>query len=73
MSRDAVVDTDELAADAREAFVFADPLLLMDATRAQMTATATPSATAAPVNQFANLPEFPDASFRTVVSPNADT
>jgi hypothetical protein len=73
MSGDGVVDTDELAADAREAFVFAYPLLLMDATRAQMTATATPTATAAPVNQFANLPEFPDPSFQTVVSPNADT
>jgi hypothetical protein len=73
MRGEATVDTDELAADAREAFVFAYPLLLMDATRAQMTATATPTAMAAPVNQFANLPQFPDASFHSVVSPNADT
>jgi hypothetical protein len=73
MSEGAALDTDELAADAREAFVFAYPLLLMDATRGQMTATPRPTAMAAPVNQFANLPEAPDASFRSVVSPNADT
>jgi hypothetical protein len=45
----------------------------MDATKAQLTATPRPIAMAAPVNQFANLPEFPDASFESVVSPNADT
>ncbi len=73
MREEAMVDTDELAADAREAFVFAYPLLLMDATRAQMTATATPTAIAAPVNQFANLPTLPDASFHTGVCPNPDT
>jgi hypothetical protein len=73
MTTDAARDTDELAADAREAFVFAYPLLLMDTTRAQMTASPTPTAMAAPVNRFANLPEFPDASFESVVSPNADT
>jgi hypothetical protein len=73
MRGEAMVDTDELAADAREAFVFAYPLLLMDATRARMTATDTPTAMAAPVNQFANLPRLPDASSHTGVSPNPDT
>ena len=32
-----------------------------------------PSGMAAPINQFANAPSSPNASFTTVVSPNADT
>jgi hypothetical protein len=60
----------EIAADA---YVFGYPLVLMDVTRRAMTAVPAPSKTSAPVNQFAHVREFPDASFTDVVSPNADT
>ena len=63
-------DTSETAANA---FIFGFPLVLMDVTRAVLTNTARPSGKQAPVNQFGHLREFPDADFRDVVSPNADT
>jgi hypothetical protein len=38
-----------------------------------MTNVATPLATKAPMGQFANVREYPDASFKDVTAPNADT
>ncbi|HTP48104.1 MAG TPA: DUF1254 domain-containing protein [Casimicrobiaceae bacterium] len=51
---------------AREVYVYAYPLVLMDVTREVMTAKA-------PINTFQNKRSFPDPSFTDVVSPNADT
>ncbi len=57
---------------AKEAYLFGLPLVLMDITRRQLTDPAIdPSATAE--NAFHHKSEFPDASFRNVVRPNADT
>ena len=56
-----------------DAFIYGYPLVIMDATRKISTAVPSPAPTRAPVNQFAHLPAFPDASFTDVVSPNADT
>jgi hypothetical protein len=56
-----------------EAYVYGYPLILMDITKALSTAVAAPQGLKAPINQFAHLKAFPDASFTTVVSPNADT
>jgi hypothetical protein len=56
-----------------EAVVYGFPLVIMDATRKKISNVATPGAFAAPINQFANVPEFPDASFRDVVRANVDT
>src|SRR5271168_693250 len=64
---------DETAERAAEAYVYGYPLVLMDASRQVMTAVATPTTTAAPINQFNVSREFPDATFTSVVSPNADT
>ena len=64
---------DETAERAAEAYVYAYPLVLMDASRQVMTAVAKPTATAAPINQFNVSHGFPDATFTSVVSPNADT
>ena len=61
------------AAVAAEAFVVTYPLVLMDVTRAQLTATATAGALRAPVNQFAHMPAFPVAASAPVVTPNVDT
>src|SRR5215472_1019187 len=59
---------------AQESYIFGYPLLLMDATRAKLSNV--PHSTevgSAPMNQFAHMKTFPDASFTEVVSPNADT
>ena len=45
----------------------------MDVSRQVMTAVAKPTTMAAPLNQFNNSTEFPDATFTSVVSPNTDT
>jgi len=56
---------------AKDAYIFGLPLVLMDITRRQMTHAGNPIA--APENSFRSLSFFPDASFRDVVRPNADT
>ncbi len=56
-----------------EAYVYGYPLVLMDASRQVMTAVPKPTTRAAPINQFNDSKEFPDATFTNVVSPNADT
>jgi hypothetical protein len=58
---------------AQEAYIFGYPLVLMDVTRQVGTACPSPTAMCAPINQFANMPAFPDHTFTDVVSPNADT
>lgn len=59
---------------ATDAYVYAYPLVLMDATRRSMTnVEAVTSDGRAPVNQFAHKRTYPDASFTDVVRPNADT
>lgn len=49
-----------------EVFTYGYPLVLMDVTREVMTAKT-------PVNTFNHSRAFPDATYTTVVSPNADT
>ncbi len=56
-----------------EAYIYGYPLVLMDVSKALFTAVAAPEGLEAPINQFAHLKAFPDASFTSVVSPNADT
>lgn len=56
-----------------EAYGYGLPLVVMDLTRRQMTNPSSGGAMNASVNQFHHLSKFPDASFRNVVRPNADT
>lgn len=56
---------------ARNAFIYGLPLVIMDITRRQAHDSA--SDMYAPVNTFRHRSEFPNASFRSVVWPNADT
>ncbi|MFA5079131.1 MAG: DUF1254 domain-containing protein, partial [Dehalococcoidia bacterium] len=58
---------------ANDAAVYGFPLVIMDLTRQVFTAVPAPMENGAPVNQFGNKKEFPDATFTTVVRPNADT
>src|SRR5215203_4904196 len=70
----ATLSADEIREIAKDAYVYAYALLLMDATRQQLTNFETPPGTLyGPANQFNSLREFPDPSFKTVVFPNADT
>jgi hypothetical protein len=69
----AAVSKDEATKIATDAYVFGYPLVTMHLTRAVVTNVARPTGSKAPVNQLANLKEYPDASFRDVTAPNADT
>ena len=56
-----------------DAYIYGYPLVTMDMTRRVMTNTARPLANHAPVGQFYNSRSYPDAAFRDVTAPNADT
>ena len=69
------LSADEAREIAKDTYIYAYPLVLMDATRQQLTNFETPPGTPGqgPANQFINLREFPDPNFKTVIRPNADT
>lgn len=60
---------------AKEAYVYAYPLMLMRVSFQQFTNYAKPTGlvTQAPVNQFSHAKAFPPADFKTVIRPNVDT
>jgi hypothetical protein len=64
---------DQAAKVAEDAYVFGYPLVLMDVTEKLSTAVPKPEGSQAPINQFAHLRAFPDATYTDIVSPNADT
>jgi hypothetical protein len=70
---EAVAKEAEALAIATEAYVYAYPLVTMDMTRRVMTNVASPEGTRAPMGQFVRARTYPDASFRDVTAPNADT
>ncbi|MBX9581628.1 MAG: DUF1254 domain-containing protein [Gemmataceae bacterium] len=58
---------------ATDAYVYGYPLVTMEYTRRVMTNAAKPEGTHAPMGQFVRMREYPDAKFRDVTAPNADT
>ncbi len=68
-------DTKELESFeiAKDAYVYAYPLMTMEMTRRVSTNFVKPEGTFAPMGQFAKLREYPNASFNAVTAPNADT
>jgi hypothetical protein len=56
-----------------DAYVYGYPLVTMDQTRRVQTNVASPEGNRAPMGQFANLPAYPDASYRDITAPNANT
>ncbi len=56
-----------------EAYIYGFPLIMMDLTKNQATAVPTAGEITAPVNQFAAMTKYPDASFRAVVRTGLDT
>ena len=69
----ALAKQDEALKAGVEAVIYGLPLVIMDITRAKITNVAKAGTFAAPVNQFANMRAFPDASFKDVVRANVDT
>ncbi len=63
----------EAADIATDAYLYAYPLVTMEYTRRGLTNVAAPDGTKAPMGQFVRFRQYPDASFRTVTAPNADT
>ena len=58
---------------ATDAYIFGYPLVTMEMTRRVLTNVAEPVGTRAPMGHIIKLREYPDASFRDVTAPNADT
>src|ERR1700712_1774841 len=67
----ALTDPQELAVDA---YIYGYPLVTFEMTRRFLTNVAAPEGMrGAPMGQFANARAYPDAKFRAVTAPNADT
>src|SRR6476620_6137155 len=58
---------------AVEAYTFGYPLVTMEMTRRVITNVVEPKGTKGPMGQLIKLREYPNASFRDVTAPNADT
>lgn len=58
---------------ATDAYVFGYPLITMEMTRRIITNVADPAGTRGPMGHIIKLRNYPDASFRDVTAPNADT
>ena len=58
---------------ATDAYVFGYPLVTMEMTRRILTNVARPEGTRGPMGHIIKLREYPNASFRDVTAPNADT
>jgi hypothetical protein len=65
--------TSQAAVIGTQAYIYGYPLVTMETTRRVMTNTDVPKGTHAPMGQFAHMRTYPDANFRDVTAPNADT
>ena len=66
-------ETDAIWEQVSEAYIYAFPLVLTNATKTMSTNTDGSVTGRAPVNQINHAKKLADASFRTVVTPNVDT
>jgi len=58
---------------ATDAYVYGYPLVTMEMTRRVITNVASPEGSRGPMGQLIKLRQYPDAKFRDVTAPNADT
>jgi hypothetical protein len=58
---------------ATETYIYGYPLVTMEMTRRVMTNVEMPKGTRAPMGQLVRMRQYPDASFKDVTAPNADT
>lgn len=73
VSAQQTISADEAREIARDAFIYAYPLVLSEITQQIGQNVVQPIGSSAPLNQFGHMREFPDPSFTIVVRPNADT
>ena len=59
--------------DGVDAYIYGYPLVTMEMTRRVMTNVREPEATRAPMGQFLRARHYPNAAYRDVTAPNADT
>ena len=64
---------EDLKTMATDAYNYGYPLVTMDVTREVMTNVVNPMDLKVPMGQFSNARSYPNASFRDVTAPNADT
>lgn len=57
----------------KEIYIYGYPLITMEMTRKVMTNVESPEGLKSPMGQFMNAREYPNAKFRDVTAPNADT
>jgi hypothetical protein len=69
----AAISPEEAQQIGVEAYIYGYPLVTMEMTRRVMTNAAEPGHNHAPMGQFYNARTYPDAKFRDVTAPNADT
>lgn len=69
----APISEEEAYAIGIEAYAYAYPLVLMETTRRVSTNAGAEGRLRAPMNRFSHMKAYPDASFKDVVRPNADT
>jgi hypothetical protein len=67
------VNEKEAAEIGVEAYIYGYPLVTMEMTRRVMTNVAAPKGAHAPMGRFMLMRKYPDASFKDVTAPNADT
>jgi hypothetical protein len=73
-SMSTALPSDQIGEVAVSAYLYAYPLISMEMARRISTNVADVRQFAkAPMNQFANVPAFPDATYTDIVRPNADT
>jgi hypothetical protein len=72
-AQDSKLSAEEAARIGVEAYIYGYPLVTMEITRRVMTNTAEPKGNHAPMGQFYLARTYPDASFKDVTAPNADT
>ena len=70
---EAVSSSEDVWKTIEEAYIYAFPLVLMDATRTSATNTEEAAPGKAPVNQFMHGVALANAQFKNVVTPNVDT
>ncbi len=63
----------DLATAAQDAYTYGYPLVTMEYTRRVLTNAVAPQGFTAPMGQFVRMREYPDAQFKAVTAPNADT
>jgi hypothetical protein len=68
-----IVEGSEDFATASDAYVFGYPLVTMEYTRRIVTNVAEPQGTRGPMGTIIKLRQYPDATFRDITAPNADT